>query len=229
MNEGGISEIVVTVCVDHEDFNYPKAKTEPERNEPPKGPETEIALPKLPGKNELKLLVLPCSRRKNEGGFKISTGINDHFSFDLTLRRLRQGAADTSVVTQPHLYMEAIDRYNGDLYKNLQPQIKFKITKNNLHVLYVSGMFGILRFDDHIPFYKKSIARKFWGLSIINAINKYCIAQNIPSHNVYMLLSPSTYGKAIGKYNSNWNDLWNTSSVRGTINKQILASFINAI
>ena len=71
-----------------------------------------------------------------------------------------------------------------DLYRN-------KIENCSLHILIVSGLYGILRHDDYINDYNLKIdqGKSIWGDEINNAICDYMKANNIPEESVYYSLS----------------------------------------
>lgn len=160
---------------------------------------------------ESKLLILPCSSKKSQGGVYKESLIN-HFSQNQALceNRGKRNKYYMALLDDPnylkinspgnkkkkidrfktsarnHLYKRAIDRYNGEFYKDgLRELLLAKIQNYNLHVLIVSGLYGLLRYDDDIMDYHLKIDQgginKFWGKGsknvIKNAIVDY-ISQN---------------------------------------------------
>ncbi|MEI6754719.1 MAG: peroxide stress protein YaaA [Paludibacter sp.] len=114
------------------------------------------------------------------------------------------------------LYLPAIERYTGrNFYKqslfNLYMQ---KNKESNLHILIVSGFYGLLEFRDYIIDYHFEIGRKpLWtrnnNTSIREAVNKYLQENDISDEMVFYSLS-NDYRKAL-KPIPEWTDLWITT------------------
>jgi len=133
-------------------------------------------------------------KNKDIGGNGIKEQVNGNYFIDLL----------TS-----NNFMQAFERYEGDFYnyelKNLYFQ---KNSESNLHILIVSGLYGILEFRDEITDYNLKIndGPNLWGNILTDAINQYIIENNIENNNVFYALS-NEYLKKINP-NQQWKNLW---------------------
>ncbi len=108
---------------------------------------------------------------------------------------------------------EALEVYGSSrspFYKQAMKKLyKETITKCNLHLLIVSGLYGILRHDDYINDYNLTINKGkkcFWGDVILNATSKYIEENNIDHSCVFYSLSDEYKFKL--KPLKVWNNLW---------------------
>ena len=108
--------------------------------------------------------------------------------------------------------MPAFKRYDGIFYS---PELrKLYIEKNrdsNLHILIISGLYGVLEFRDSIIDYHLEINRiPFWtqpnNISILNAVKKYIEVNDISNEMVFYSLS-NIYNDAL-KPIEEWINLW---------------------
>jgi cytoplasmic iron level regulating protein YaaA (DUF328/UPF0246 family) len=122
--------------------------------------------------------------------------------------------------------MRAIDRYNSGrsiFYSNygLRNLYLQKINNKKLHLLIISGLYGLLRFDDCIPDYhfemsKNSTWKNANDFSILDTVREYLNANNIPNENVFYSLANNDYKKAL-KPEENWKLLWINSKGNGAL------------
>jgi len=106
-------------------------------------------------------------------------------------------------------YMPAVERYHGIFYsyelKNLYYQ---KNRETNLHILIVSGLYGILEFRDGIVDYHFEIKKgpKIWSDCLTNTINQY-IEENEINHDLVFYSLSDDYLRNISP-NIRWKNIW---------------------
>ena len=109
-------------------------------------------------------------------------------------------------------YLPAYKRYNGFFYtKELRDLYEQANAFSNLHILIISGLYGVLEFRDSIVDYHLKISKTpLWtqkeNYTIQNAVNQYVLDNDIQGDLVYYSLSDE-YLKAL-KPLTNWKDLW---------------------
>jgi cytoplasmic iron level regulating protein YaaA (DUF328/UPF0246 family) len=106
-------------------------------------------------------------------------------------------------------FMPAFERYEGKFYSNELKNLYFQNNRyNNLHILIISGLYGILEFRDEITDYHLKIndGVNIWGNILTDAINQYIIEKNIDHNDVFYSLSNEYLNKIIP--NEQWNNLW---------------------
>ncbi|MCR9065888.1 MAG: YaaA family protein [Cytophagales bacterium] len=151
---------------------------------------SEIDFKSMEGKP--KLLILPCSDDKLKGGTLEKR--QNYFQSDLAGLREKRFlmAKEKSLV-----YLPAIERYSkARLYGDLKDLILKVIDQNHLHVLFISGLYGVLRFDDHIINYNLRVVNGFGeegNVLITQSILSYCKSENIPESNIFCFLSPDYF------------------------------------
>ncbi len=195
---------------------------------------------KIQDKNERKLLIICCADSKNIDGVKIPENNifnnqdlynnlidarilrnaqynqlrNNNFDYFI---KYRNGLGNVNVEyfneqLQNPLFMPAFKRYDGIFYS---PELrKLYIEKNrdsNLHILIISGLYGVLEFRDSIIDYHLEINRiPFWtqpnNISILNAVKKYIEVNDISNEMVFYSLS-NIYNDAL-KPIEEWINLW---------------------
>jgi len=196
------------------------------------------SLEKLKDDKRPKLLIIPCSKSKSPGGNDVFNSIfnlnpNRENSFQLYNNVLatndnyfsderRNGVNIVDVnyfnaAFNKELCKKAIDRYNSGrsaFYSNYNLRNLYlqKINNNKLHVLIISGLYGLLRFDDFIPDYHFEMSRNaIWknnnDFSIKNEVDNYISNNKIPMENVFYSLADNEYRKAL-KPDLNWKLLW---------------------
>jgi cytoplasmic iron level regulating protein YaaA (DUF328/UPF0246 family) len=105
--------------------------------------------------------------------------------------------------------MPAVERYHGKFYsyelKNLYYQ---KNRETNLHILIVSGLYGILEFRDGIVDYHFEIKKgpKIWSDCLTNTINQY-IEENEINHDLVFYSLTDDYLRNITP-NIRWKNIW---------------------
>lgn len=115
------------------------------------------------------------------------------------------------------LFLPAIERYSGGRFysRELKELYKQKNNDCNLHILIVSGLYGILEFTDSIIDYQLEIDKFIiWSeesnRSINEAVVKYMDDKKIDKDLVFYSLSPTSYEKAL-KPKTEWHKLWKTT------------------
>jgi cytoplasmic iron level regulating protein YaaA (DUF328/UPF0246 family) len=185
-----------------------------------------------------KLLIIPCSKSKSPGGINVFNSIfnlNPNRTNSINLydnertinpnyynNEIRVGVNVVDVnyfnaAFNNTICKRAIDRYDGSrsiFYRNygLKNLYLQKINNNKLHVLIVSGLYGLLRFDDLIPDYhlemnKNPIWTNPYDFSIRDAVKEYILVNNIPNENVFYSLADNEYRQAL-KPDLNWKLIW---------------------
>lgn len=195
-------------------------------------------LDKLKDDNRPKLLIIPCSKSKSPGGnnnfnsiFNLNPDSNNsinHYNNELIINpnyfskeiRIGVNVVDVNyfnIAFNNNLCKRAIDRYDGgesafySMYglKNLYLE---KINNNKLHLLIISGLYGLLKFDDLIADYHFEMKNNpIWkhplNFSILNTVKEYIKVNDIPNENVFYSLADNEYRNAL-KPNANWKLLW---------------------
>ena len=106
-------------------------------------------------------------------------------------------------------YMPAFERYNGFYYGDkLRTLYPNKNRESNLHILIVSGLYGILEFRDNIVDYHFEIKNRpnIWGNCLTNTINKY-IDENEINHDLVFYSLSDDYLRNITP-NIRWKNIW---------------------
>jgi cytoplasmic iron level regulating protein YaaA (DUF328/UPF0246 family) len=106
-------------------------------------------------------------------------------------------------------FQPAFWRYDGEYYSDDLRELYFlKNRESNLHILIVSGLYGVLEFRDEIIDYhlKINYGPNLWGNCLTDTINKYVEENEIEHDAVFYSLSDE-YLKKI-KPNRQWKNLW---------------------
>jgi cytoplasmic iron level regulating protein YaaA (DUF328/UPF0246 family) len=195
-------------------------------------------LNKLKNDNRPKLLIIPCSKSKSPGGintFSSVFNLNPNRPNSIILynneriinpnyfnneMRVGVNVVDVNyfnIAFNNNICKKAIDRYDGNrsiFYRNygLKNLYLQKINNNKLYVLIVSGLYGLVRFDDLIPDYhlemnKNPIWTNPYDFSIRDAVKDYILVNNIPNENVFYSLADNEYRQAL-KPDLNWKLIW---------------------
>ena len=206
----------------------------------------ELPWAKINDKSKNKLLIIGCAGTKMPGGGKNNKNyFSDHESIiedrNKVLEQYRKlldnptdqdyfnksrremGAVDSTYFKKQineKLFLPAIERYSGDRFysRELKELYKQKNNDCNLHILIVSGLYGILEFRDSIIDYQLEISDNyrfnFWSeeknRSINEAVVRYMADNNIGNDLVFYSLSPTSYEKAL-KPKTEWHKLWKTT------------------
>lgn len=109
-----------------------------------------------------------------------------------------------------NLFLPAIERYAGGTFYTQQLRELYckKNEGSNLHILIISGLYGIIEFRDSIIDYHLKInTLNFWNnQSILESVKQYIEENKIDDNLVFYSLS-NFYKKAL-KPNKNWKNLW---------------------
>lgn len=197
-----------------------------------------LNLDKLKNDKRPKLLIIPCSKSKKVGGnnefysmFNLNPSrensihlyndlLNNNPNYFENEKRVNINDVNSNYFNSAfnlNLCMRAIDRYDSGksaFYSNygLKNIYLQKINNNKLHLLIISGLYGLLNYEDFIPDYHFQMSKNpNWknslDFSIHNAVKEYINQNNIPDENVFYSLANNEYRKAL-KPNKNWKLLW---------------------
>lgn len=197
-----------------------------------------LNLDKLKNDNRPKLLIISCSKSKKVGGnnefysmFNLNPSrensihlyndlLNNNPNYFENEKRVNINDVNSNYFNSAfnlNLCMRAIDRYDSGksaFYSNygLKNIYLQKINNNKLHLLIISGLYGLLNYEDFIPDYHFQMSKNpNWknslDFSIHNAVKEYINQNNIPDENVFYSLANNEYRKAL-KPNKNWKLLW---------------------
>lgn len=215
----------------------------------------ELDWSKIKDKEKKKLLIIGCSSTKIHGGQNFK---NNYFS-DLDLERIKIleqyfdllenpiprnyfeksrnviGPVDNAYFKQQtnnKLFLPAIERYTGgDFYKPIHKSLYYqKNLESNLHILIISGLYGLLEFRDSIIDYQLEINKiRFWNDAKNNTVNKtvkkYIKDNSIDNDLIFYSLSPSNYKTVLNPENE-WNDLWKTNPGGRIVNSKLSATYL---
>lgn len=195
---------------------------------------------KIQNKSEKKLLIIGCANTKIPGGGNLPENNcfedpnlynnllidrgkrNNQYSDFIVLNpnyfnKRRSGLGDVNddyFNTQllAPAYLPAFERYAGKFYnprlRNLYIQ---KNQESNLHILIISGLYGVIEFRDSIIDYHLEINKpKFWtkenNNSILEAVKKYIEVNEISNDMVFHSLSDKY--RNVLDVNHQWKNLW---------------------
>jgi cytoplasmic iron level regulating protein YaaA (DUF328/UPF0246 family) len=190
-------------------------------------------------KSKKKLLIISCSSKKVEGGdmnyvqnYFLQNNAENLYNDLVNERHHRMGEYVELLNEQPDFFenhggadvqmlnlnngqnLPAIDRYSGRFYnQELRNLYNDKNLNSNLHVLIISGLYGVISFQDTIINYHLMIdnPNAIWGgednLTLRNTVQQYMHDNKIKEKNVFYAVSPSTYEDAL-KPMPEWTDLW---------------------
>lgn len=168
-----------------------------------------------------KILVLfPCSGRKSKHiSHETFEENNEEKVIDFIentkplLTRGREGLS--TFIDHDSTAVAALDRYNGFLYSSspdFRDSVKIAFFQKDVHVLIMSGAYGILTPSERIPLYNKQMNANYWNRHGLPRIIKEYIVRNKITH-VYGFFSISTdYMKIM--ISINWQRLKESSSVK---------------
>ena len=212
-------------------------------------------------KNKKKLLIIACSDTKNPGGIPVCTDDlfqSLNLPDFINNRQIRLCQYDNLLINEPEyfnnkkrsklpvnqiyfndcrntnvLYMPAYQRYSGRLFYSEGLILRYleKIELEDLHILIISGLYGVLEFNDSIIDYQLEISKStFWtknkNFSIQEAVKKYIKVNSIDNEFVFYSLS-GQYKKAL-KPIQEWNDIW-IKHDRGACSASFLEDFLDSI
>jgi hypothetical protein len=158
---------------------------------------------KLKDKKTPKLLIIGCCNAKSQQPIGLANGNIVNYNFGaaidesradrniyyngLTVSYFTDKRRNGNIVNQEYFMnaldnnnrREALDVYgsNGSPFYNpaMKALYRLKIQNCNLHLLIVSGLYGIIRHDDYINDYHLGIKKgpNVWGNNISNAVSNY--------------------------------------------------------
>ena len=200
----------------------------------------DIHKDKINDKQHKKLLIIGCSTAKNRGGEinkcdyffdekkdfieLIEDRKNRNKMYEELLEKnpkyFHNQIREKSKVNEKYFfnkltyqeYLPAIDRYKGRFYsEDLIQLYKDKSKNSNLHILIISGLFGVLTLNDSIIDYHLGINRSpLWtktnNSSIKKTVSTYIKKNDIHSDLIFYSLS-NEYTDAL-KPEPNWKNLW---------------------
>jgi len=145
------------------------------------------------------LILFPCSGRKNDEvdreTFKESEEKQAIDYIKDTKSLLDAGREGLSTCLDHNSTpIDALDRYDGYLYNstpNFRDSIKEAYSKNNIHILIISAVYGILTPSERIHNYDKQMAAMYWRRHGLPKIIEEYIEQNKITH-VYGFFSRTT-------------------------------------
>ena len=114
------------------------------------------------------LIILPCSRGKRSdlAGRKTGPCIADHLSPGLAKRLLR---ARKAANIDERTMVPAWQRYDGHLHKAARNALS-RAVEENLHVLIISGGYGVLLADEPIGLYDAAFNPKQWPSGLLEEV-----------------------------------------------------------
>jgi hypothetical protein len=254
-----IDEITVKVCsskknVENKTNNYRNESVKTHNTDM----EIEKLLNSLESKNlkvkkTPKLLIIGCCNAKSIQPNNLQNGNIINYSFGNAIDNSRANRLDfytalaaNHFVNRPNggqqYYIEALnnecrrealDVYGSNrspFYKPLMKDLyREKINDCNLHLLIVSGLYGIIRHNDYINDYHLEITTgpNIWGNEINNAVSAYMEVNNIDEDAVFYSLS----GNYLPFLNPlpQWNNLWLNHPGHGHNQANDLMIFLNNI
>jgi hypothetical protein len=210
----------------------------------------------LENKKIPKLLIIQCSDAKNPNG-DISSHLNFNFGLKLSeLGTIRKKYYENLFGKQPNYFFEkninnleyykdafnsnlkmlAINRYNGIFFKNnKRSNFLTKIQGSNLHILIISGLYGLLQYDDQIIDYNLNIkkgSKNWYGDEIHNSVIEYINSHKIPNECVFYSLGikkfTNSYYNALNPIEE-WTDLWIKNGRGHSSSKFIQNDFLSRI
>lgn len=215
----------------------------------------ELNWSKLNKKNVPKLLIIGCCDAKYLQPYNLANGERVNYNFGDALNNSREermryyqtlnanyfnGKKRGGHAVNKQYFMNALNNDNRNpaldvygsnhspFYKpSMKELFRQKIKYCNLHLLIVSGLYGIIRYNDYINDYHLEITKgpNVWGNIINNAVSTYIQVNNIDNNSVFYSLSD----KYLPFLNPlpHWNNLWLTHGSHGHNQAQDLMIFLN--
>ena len=202
--------------------------------------------------NRPKLLIIGCSNSKSVQSNSFNNNYDENYNFGNEINSYREIRRNYYIDELPNGYFnsqvrngnnvdrqyfmnalnnnpqKALELYGSNQSPFYNPQIKglyrLKIETSNLHLLIISGLYGLVKHSDYINDYHLEIykGRNIWENSITNAINQYINYHQIDHNLVFYSLSD----KYLNKINPNtqWKNLW-ISHDRGQTSAKFLKEY----
>jgi hypothetical protein len=203
-----------------------------------------LNLDKLKTENGPKLLIIGCSNSKSTQPNSLDNDNYENYNFGnqiISCREIRKnyyreipinyfnGQNRNGVIVDKPYFMNALNNnrqkalelYGSNRSPFFNPQIKniyrLKIQDSNLHLLIISGLYGLLKHNDFINDYHLTINKgaNIWGNSITNAINQYVQENQIDHDSVFYSLSDEYLNKI--NPNTQWKNLWIKNGGSGSL------------
>lgn len=145
------------------------------------------------------LILFPCSARKNDEVSRETFEEREEkhaIDYIKTTRYLLASGREgmSSYIDFNSKVLSALDRYNGHLYNSspgFKNIIKEAYSKNNIHILIISAVYGILTPSERIHNYEKQMDAMYWRHHGLPKIIEEYIEQNNITH-VYGFFSRTT-------------------------------------
>lgn len=203
-----------------------------------------LNLDKLKTENRPKLLIIGCSNSKSTQPNSLNKDNYENYNFGNEITSCREirknyyreipinyfnGQNRNGVIVDKPYFMNALNNnrqkalelYGSNRSPFFNPQIKdiyrLKIQDSNLHLLIISGLYGLLKHNDFINDYHLTIDKgaNIWGNSITNAINQYVQENQIDYDSVFYSLSDEYLNKI--NPNIQWKNLWIKNGGSGSL------------
>jgi len=188
-------------------------------------------------KSKPKLLIIGCSDAKQFQPNDLENGdfVNYNFGNNITNQRIQRreyyqelpdayfnNKKRNNVVVNRNYFMAALDENNrrkalcvygssrSPFYNLTMKDLYIEKTANSkLHLLIVSGLYGIIKYDDYINDYHLKIDKgnNIWGNSLLLAVEQYIKDNTINNNAVFYSLSDKYLSK-LNPPNEYWTDLW---------------------
>jgi len=203
-----------------------------------------LNIDKLKNDNSPKLLIIGCSNSKSVQSNSFYNNYDENYNFGNEINSFREirknyyieipinyfngQNRNGNIVGKPY-FMNALNNnpqialelYGSNQSPFYNPQIKglyrLKIETSNLHLLIISGLYGLVKHSDYINDYHIEIykGRNIWLNSITNAINQYIKDNQIDHNSVFYSLSDNYLNKI--NPNTQWKNLWIKNSGSGSL------------
>jgi hypothetical protein len=205
---------------------------------------------KLKDKKTPKLLIIGCCDAKSQQPIGLANGGRVNYNFGAPINASRairlafyNALPANHFVNRPNgaqaYYLaalnnanrrQALDVYDGVFYHPiLKGLYRLKIANCNLHLLIVSGLYGIIKHDDYINDYHLGITDgpNIWANNITNSICEYIRVNNINNDEVFYSLS-NNYLNFITPLPI-WKNLWLQNGRIGSLrtSANIVSKFLN--
>lgn len=160
-----------------------------------------------------------------------STADQDYFNKS----RIGRGAVNNEYFINQidtKLLLPAVERYSGGIFYSAELKELYKQKNNdcNLHILIVSGLYGIVEMNDAIIDYQLEMKKtNIWKArknnTVHNAVLKYIDDNKIEKDLIFYSLSPTSYENAL-KPKPEWHNLW-VGGDRGSKSAKYLKEFLS--
>ena len=118
------------------------------------------------------LILFPCSGEKNSYVYRETFSPDEErrivdfirVTRDYLIRGREELARLPNIIDFDSEPLPALDLYNGKLYKvpNFREKIREAYLEEDIHILIMSGAYGVVYPSERIPYYKKPINAAYW-------------------------------------------------------------------